>query len=95
MLPTQTEALAVLDSLLQYQPVGEGINDLQEQVFCYCWEGFTYQAISEQLGYDTDYIRRVGSQLWQKLSQYTEQPIQKNNMRFVIRRYTAMQTKGR
>lgn len=89
MITTKHEALTALDSLFWNQPSDAGLNDLQEKVFCYCWEGLSYQAIAEQLGYDTDYIRRVGSQIWKRLSVLMERPVRKNNFQSAFRRYTS------
>lgn len=86
MLVTEQEALEVLDSLFQDLPNHAGLNDLQEKVFCGCWEGMSYQAIAEQLGYDTDYIRRVGSYIWQDLSTLIKKPVRKKNIQSIFRR---------
>jgi len=49
------------------------------------WEGGTYEEIAENSGYDTDYIKHVGSELWQLLSQASGK-ITKSNLRSVLRR---------
>jgi len=46
-------------------------------VFCQVWEGRTYEEIAENTGYDTDYIKHVGSELWQVLSQAFGEKAQK------------------
>ncbi len=73
---TADEALALLDTLLQAQ----SLRDLQEQVFRYTWEGWTYPRICEQIGYDTGYIRDVGYELWRQLSQAYGEPVTKSNL---------------
>lgn len=50
------------------------------------WQGKSYQEIAETCGYDTDYVRHVGYQLWQKLSQALEQKVTKRNLHVVFRR---------
>lgn len=49
---TDEEALALLDTLLQ----GQKLKDVQELVFRYSWQGWTYPKIAEQAGYDTGHI---------------------------------------
>jgi WD40 repeat protein len=80
---TADEALALLDTLLQAQ----SLRDLQEQVFRYTWEGWTYPRIAEQVGYDTGYIRDVGYELWRQLTQAFGEPVTKSNLQAVIRRH--------
>ena len=75
------EAIVILDTLIK----PERLSTIQEQVFRRCWEGNTYQEIAESCGYDADYIRVVGSQLWQKLSLVFGEKITKNNFRAVLR----------
>ncbi len=79
---TADEALALLDSLLQAQ----SLRDLQEQVFRHAWEGRTYPDMAELIGYDTGYIRDVGSELWRQLTQILGEPVTKNNLQAVLRR---------
>ena len=75
------EAIVILDTLIK----PERLSTIQEQVFRRCWEGNTYQEIAESCGYDADYIRVVGSQLWQKLSLVFGEKITKNNFRAGLR----------
>lgn len=76
------EALALLDTLLPTQK----LQDIQEVVFCYSWQGWTYPEIAEHTCYDTSYIRDVGSKLWKKLSQGLGEPVKKKNLHAVFRR---------
>jgi WD40 repeat protein len=80
---TAEEALAILDEVLQQ----EHLNDVQEIVFRHCWVGQTYAEIAENAGYDTGYIKDVGSKLWQFLSGAFGEKVTKNNIQAVIRRY--------
>ena len=48
--------------------------DLKCQVFRGCWNRDTYQKIALQHHRDHDYIREVGSELLQQLSQLFESP---------------------
>ncbi|PSB58643.1 NACHT domain-containing protein [Chamaesiphon polymorphus] len=81
---TADEALALLDPLLQTQ----SLRDLQEQVFRHAWEGRTYPNMAERIGYDTGYIRDIGCELWQQLTQVLGEPVTKNNLRSVVRRWS-------
>lgn len=63
------------------------LNDLQELVFKECWLGKTYQQIADDSGYDHDYIRGIGSQLWHILGDRLKIKVSKHNFRSVIRQY--------
>jgi WD40 repeat protein len=80
---TADEALALLDTLLQEQ----SLRDLQERVFRYTWEGWTYPRIAERVGYDTGYIRDVGYELWRQLTIACGEPVTKSNLQAVLRRH--------
>lgn len=77
------EALLILEQLVKPTQ----INDLQELIFEECWQGKTYQQIADIAGYDHDYIRGIGSQLWQILSDRLNTKVSKHNFRGVIRQY--------
>ncbi len=79
---TAEEALAILDQVLQQ----EHLSDVQEIVFRHCWEGQTYAEIAENAGYDTGYIKDVGSKLWKFLSGAFGEKVTKNNLQAVLRR---------
>jgi hypothetical protein len=78
---TVEEALAIVDNVL----APERLSSVQELVFRQCWVGQTYQEIAESSGYDADYIRVVGSKLWQVISNAFGEKITKNNIRAVLR----------
>jgi WD40 repeat protein len=79
---TADEALALLDPLLPLH----SLRDIQEQVFRHAWEGCTYPDMAERIGYDTGYIRDVGSELWRQLTQALGEPVTKSNLQAVVRR---------
>ncbi len=81
------EVLSVLDAVLT--PVG--LSNLQELIVRGCWEGQTYTQIAETTGYDDDYIRDVGFQLWRKLSQTLGEKVSKSNFKTVLRRHAPEQ----
>jgi AAA-like domain len=77
------DALPIVVQLIQ--PIQ--LNDLQELVFKECWLGKTYQQIADDCSYDHDYIRGIGSQLWQILGDRVKIKVSKHNFRSVIRQY--------
>lgn len=78
---TIEEALYLVDNAIK----PERLNSVQELIFTQCWSGRTYQQIAEASGYDSDYVRVVGSRLWQLLSQVFGEKITKNNFRSILR----------
>jgi hypothetical protein len=82
---TVEEAIAILDSVLKPAQ----FNDLQALVFRQSWSGKTYQEIASEAGYDHDYIRGVGFQLWQVLSEAFGTKVTKHNFQSVLRQYAA------
>ncbi|MEP0878946.1 AAA-like domain-containing protein [Funiculus sociatus GB2-M2] len=79
---TVDEALLFLDSILQ----PEHLNDVQELVFRQAWEGRSYPEIARNTGYDAEYIKFVGFQLWQLLSRLFGEKVTKSNVHSVLRR---------
>lgn len=78
---TIEEALHLVDNAIK----PERLNSVQELILTQCWSGKTYQEIAQASGYDPDYIRVVGSRLWQLLSESFEEKITKNNFRSIVR----------
>ena len=85
------EALTIVDRLLQTANCGQKLNDLQSAVFLEAWAQHSYSEISQQLGYEYDYIKQVGSHLWRSLSQILGEPVSKCNIQAVLRRYQQSQ----
>ena len=75
-----SQVLRTIDQILD----PERLNAVQELVLRECWRGKTYQEIAQNSGYDFDYVRVVGSRLWQNLSQVFEAKITKNNFKSVL-----------
>ncbi|MGH2413904.1 MAG: NB-ARC domain-containing protein, partial [Microcystaceae cyanobacterium] len=65
----------------------ERLNTIQELVFRKVWEGRTYAEIADTAGYDSDYIKRIGSQLWRSLSKTCGEKVTKSNIHSVLRRH--------
>lgn len=84
---TIEEALSVLDGVLGQIT----LNDTQELVFRHAWEDWTYEQIAEQFGYTTDYVKNVGSQLWDSLSARLGVRVTKRNVQSVVRRWARQQ----
>lgn len=82
-LMTVEEALAILDIVLKQKR----LNDIQELVFRKVLAGQTYSEIAESAGYDAEYIKVVGCQLWRVLSPVFGEKVTKSNLLSVLRRH--------
>ncbi|MEL6493800.1 MAG: AAA-like domain-containing protein [Cyanobacteria bacterium J06623_7] len=80
---TIEEALYIVDRAI----APERLNSVQELILTQCWSGKTYQEIADASGYDPDYVRVVGSRLWQLLSESFAEKITKNNFRSILRQH--------
>ena len=85
------DALTLVDKLLQAENLKPKLNDVQSVVFLGTWSGRTYTEIADQLDYEPDYIKQIGSQLWRSLSQKLGEPVSKHNIQAVLRRYQQSQ----
>jgi hypothetical protein len=83
------DAIQIIERIL----TPERLNSLQELVLRYCWQDKSYQEIAEESGYAFDYVRVVGSQLWQKISSVLGEKVTKNNIRSVFRQLTSKHLK--
>jgi hypothetical protein len=81
------QALSVFDAIL----TPHLLTNIQELVIRGCWQGQTYSQIAETTGYDDDYIRDVGFQLWRRVSQALGEKVSKSNFQVVLRRYQQAQ----
>jgi WD40 repeat protein len=81
------EAIALISYLLQAHDSNVRLSDLQLAVFRHCYSGDSYQRIADAYGYGVDYIKQIGSQLWQLLSQITGEKVSKSNLQAVLLRY--------
>lgn len=83
---TVEEALATVEAIL-----GRGIsNELQEMILRKSWEQETYPEIAEALGYDAEYVKLVGFQLWKTLSEALGVKVTKNNFRSILKQQTKL-----
>ena len=89
---TEQEALTLVDTLWYSANQRQKLTDVQSIVFRETWVGRSYREIAQQLGYEYDYIKQVGSRLWKSLSQTLGEPVSKRNLQAVLRRYQQLQT---
>lgn len=83
-LMTVEEALTILDVVCEQKC----LNDIQELVFRKVWAGQTYAEIAGSAGYDAEYIKIIGFQLWRLLSKALGEKVTKNSIRSVLRRHS-------
>lgn len=79
------EALAVVDKYSQRR-----LNHVQELVLSASWQGYSYQECAKTHGYTPEYIKTVGYKLWQLLSSAFKEPVNKNNLKSVLRRHSVV-----
>jgi hypothetical protein len=59
----------------------DNLSLIKVEVFRLSWEGKGYNVIAEETGYDHDYVRKAGSQLWSELSTATGENVTKRSFR--------------
>ncbi|BAU10589.1 hypothetical protein LEP3755_10740 [Leptolyngbya sp. NIES-3755] len=72
--------LAIVNELLAPNP----LTYIQEIVFLRSLEGKRYREIAAESGYDYDYVKEVGFQLWQNLSHALGRKVTKKNVRLIL-----------
>ena len=77
---TIEEAIAFTNTILQ----PHYLSHVQNLVFRECWEGKTYSQIALASDYNYDYLREIGAQIWQMLSEKLGKKVTKNNLRSVL-----------
>ncbi len=86
-----SEALEIVDSAFKQKHCEERHNrqftHVYELVFREAWQGKTYHQIALDTGYDFDYVREVGSNLWTLLSECLGEKVHKKNLQSVLKRY--------
>jgi len=76
------DVLAILETVLSPRD----LSPVQELVLRQVWDKKTYAQIAQQAGYNSDYIKSVGSQLWHLLSDVLEEPVTKRNFCATMKR---------
>ncbi|MBD2459808.1 AAA-like domain-containing protein [Oscillatoria sp. FACHB-1407] len=79
---TAQEALNIVKQLLE----PKSLNSIQEIIFLESWVGKLYREIALEAGYDLDYVKEVGSQLWSLLSEALEEKVTKKNIKLILGR---------
>jgi NB-ARC domain len=67
------------------------LSELQEQVFQRSWYNHSYVKIALNINHRESYIKDVGSELWQLLSQKLETKVTKLNLREAVMQYVQLQ----
>lgn len=79
-------AKQIVDDLL-LKATGKHLSDIETSVLLGAWQGKSYGAIAEELGYTIEYINSdVGYTLWTKLSKALEEKVTKRNFRGALER---------
>lgn len=84
------QALAIVDRAL----APKRLSTLQELILKECYQGKSYREIAQNSGYDSDYVRVVGSRLWNMLSTAFSEKVTKNNFQAIIRQYEGEENLG-
>ena len=63
------------------------LNSIQEKILRDSYDGKTYGEIAKTNGYDPGYIKTVGYQLWELLSEYLQTKVKKKNIEIIVRNY--------
>ncbi|MBW4554281.1 MAG: diguanylate cyclase [Aphanocapsa sp. GSE-SYN-MK-11-07L] len=79
------EALDVINQILSPQ----SLSHIQELVFHHSWNQKTYKEIAVNIGYDSDYVKEIGSELWQMLSHALGRRVTKKNVQIILAEQTS------
>lgn len=77
------EVLEAVKRILQPKQIGS----IERFVFRQSWLGKSYSEMAKQSGYSSEYIKEVGSQLWQDLSGALGERVTKKNLHLVLSQY--------
>lgn len=87
------DEIAWIEAVLS-QGRDKSLNDVQVLVVEKSWQGLTYQQIADESGYEHDYIKQIGAQLWSQLSEVLQTKITKSNLKTVLQRQYHSQTQS-
>lgn len=87
MLPN--EALDLVNQLLEPKP----LSYLEQVVFLQSWSGKRYREIALESGYDLSYIKDVGAQLWNCLSEALGAKVTKKNVRLILENASSLESR--
>ncbi len=74
------EALEIVNQILSPQ----SLSHIQELVFRHSWNQKTYKQIAVEIGYDSDYVKEIGSELWQVFSKALGRRVTKKNVQIIL-----------
>ncbi len=74
-------------TLLEQQLEFHSLTTIQVSVLQLTWEGQGYAQMAKKLGYDPDYLKGVGANLWQMLSKKINSKVNKRNVRYLLESY--------
>ncbi len=77
------EVLEAVEQILQPKQLGS----IERFVLRQSWLGQNYSEMAKASGYGSDYIKELGSQLWQDLSGALKQRVTKKNLHLVLSQY--------
>ncbi|MEG4391683.1 ATP-binding protein [Microcoleus sp. BROC3] len=80
------EVLKMADEIV-FAKTGEHLDTLQEAILRGTMQGDKYTKIAEEIHCNESYLRQVGSQLWQILSEELGEDVNKTNFRSAIKRF--------
>jgi hypothetical protein len=80
------EVLKMADEMV-FAKTGQHLDNLQEAILQGTMQGDKYIKIAEEIHCNETYVRQVGSQLWQLLSEELGEDISKSNFRAAIERF--------
>ncbi|MBW4654949.1 MAG: hypothetical protein KME20_18190 [Kaiparowitsia implicata GSE-PSE-MK54-09C] len=81
------DALGLVEQALA-EGGSSGLNALQSTIFRQVWGDRPYQDIARSVGYELGYVKQVGSDLWQLLSQVLGEKVTKRNLRDALSRHS-------
>jgi WD40 repeat protein len=84
---TEQEAIALVSTLLESKKGGGRLSDIQQRVFLGTWAESSYQQIADKFGYQSDYVKQVGYQLWRDLSTALGEPVNKGNIHSILHHF--------
>ncbi|MGC9505022.1 AAA-like domain-containing protein [Baaleninema sp.] len=73
----------LLDAI-EHQVLSRSLTPIERFVFTQSWDGRTYNDIARVSGYDSVYVKQIGSQLWQDLSDGVGTKVTKKNLHIVF-----------
>lgn len=82
---TADDALRLVERVLAERGV-ESLSQIQATLFHQAWGDRAYQDTALELGYEVGYIKQMGSDLWQCLSENLGEKVTKRNLRQVLAR---------